>query len=230
MRRVRFSFMPARAPGRVARRPRRARVIGGACLLAVLALTTARLPVAATSATQGSITISGEGSASPYPCTFGCQPTFGITTTGYMAGTDGSGVPFAATWGGAPVSTTVPAASMILSIANTCITGTVTASLTQVSGYVTVNSVALVYGGVTFPATLSAQFNTQVAADDVTAVAITGVELTLQVGATVILQFPASAKGVLNFTPLGQNVCVLGPTSPMPFSIDGTMASWSASL
>jgi hypothetical protein len=213
-------------------RPRRRRPTGGRAglipgflLVVVTALSVTTVPAAA-DVEQGSVTVSGEYVISQYPCQTVCSPTFGVATTGYVSGLDSSNTPFAMSWGGLPASSVAPMATLTLSLENACGGGSMTNTpiFSVLSGIVTAPSAVLVYRGVSMSATVTATFYTQVIDGDPTTVPITGMTFSAAVNGTTVLSFIASAHGVFNFLPLGDDFCPF-PTSPMNFSVDGTMAS-----
>ena len=203
----------------------RTRLAPGVLVVAVTALSTTAVPAAA-NVEQGFVAVSGESVISPYPCGTVCSPTFGVITTGYVAGLDTSNNPFVMSWGGVPVNTVVPMATLTLGLENACGGGSMTNTpiFVQLYGTVTVTDAVLVYKGVSVSATVTATFGTQTVDGVPTTAPINSMTFSAAVNGTTVLSFIAAAHGVFNFVPLGNDFCPT-PTSPMNFSVDGTMAS-----
>lgn len=198
------------------------KILAGVALLASTATMVRPQPVAAM-IEQGSLTVSGQGTMTSYPCE-PCQVQIPVVTSGYMSGVDSSANPFTVTWGGLPVSTVIPASQLNFTLVQTCATGDEMTDITSLSGTLYVYSADLVYQGREQMVTLDVGLGTEPQLSTPDGAPIVAVTFTALVGSTPILSFFAgSAHGLFAFVPAGNNLC--NPTGPMPYAVDGTTAS-----
>jgi hypothetical protein len=208
-----------RIPNLLARGSRaRRRVAATACVLATASSLWGAAPAAALTPEQGTISVSGEGSVSSYPC-WGCTVNVAVAeSSGYVAGADAADNPFTVVWnkpGPAAVSLSlVPLAECPIS------SGPQLPTLVQLSGTISVSGATLVYKGASMSAVVTGSFTTLPLSDGT--IIVNGVQLTAQAGSVSVSFIVLEANGLLTMAPLADVLC---PTSGVPttFAVNGTL-------
>lgn len=169
---------------------------------------------------QGSITMSGVGTTTLYPCVSGCPIPFTGVSTAQINGTDSAGNPYTLSW--AASSALVGSMSLNISIANTCGSSWPEPLVTAVSGTINVSGAVLAYHGAAAMAAVSVQFGTSVLAQADTYV-INSLIVSAQGSNGSVSFLAGTTGGVLTLVPVGVNLCQ--PPSTMTFQANGTLLS-----